>query len=165
MAPPSTVFETISTAPWWRSACRISWLIESGMSIIRPCIVTASSRGPRSLLVRDHLAEELELVAVEALELHRFDRRIVVRAGADRDTRQQRIDAEALQARRLLHDVVAGEVVTALLQHLLERRRYRVAVDVERIAQIPVRVVLRHEFAPDFHRRVVRPALVGRVLD
>src|ERR1051326_5371716 len=37
-APSSTVFETISPAPWCRSACRIRSLIRSGVSIIRPCI-------------------------------------------------------------------------------------------------------------------------------
>ena len=38
-APPSTVFETISVAPWWRSAWRIRSLISSGWSIIRPCML------------------------------------------------------------------------------------------------------------------------------
>src|SRR5437588_754717 len=78
--------------------------MSSGRSIIRPCIVASSSR-PSLLLVRDHLAEELELVAIEALELHRFDRRVVALPGADGDARQQRLGPEALEARGLLHDV------------------------------------------------------------
>src|SRR5919204_4887744 len=165
MAPVSTVFVTSSTAPWWRSAWRMSSLTSSGRSIIRPSIVTSSSSRPSLLLVRDHLAEELELLAIEALELHRFDRREVARTGADGDAREQRLDAEALQTRRLLHDVLARERVAALLEHLLERGRHRVAVDVERVARVAVRVVLGHELAPRLHCRVIRPALVGRVLD
>src|SRR5687767_13293358 len=38
MEPSSTVFETISVSPWWRSACRIRSLISSGVSIIKPFI-------------------------------------------------------------------------------------------------------------------------------
>src|SRR5690349_16470938 len=115
----------ISTAPWWRSAWRSSSLTSSGRSIIRPCIVASSSR-PSLLLVRDHLAEELKLLAVEALELHRLDRCVVARAGADGDAGQQRLHAEALQARGLLHDVLARQGVAALLEHLLEGGRHRV---------------------------------------
>src|ERR671931_2523137 len=164
MAPVSTVFVTSSTAPWWRSAWRTSSLTSSGRSIIRPSIVTSSSSRPSLLLVRDHLAEELELLAVEALELHRFDRREVARAGADGDAREQRLDAEAFQTRCLLHDVLARERIAALLEHLLKRRRHRVAVDVERIAEITIGVVLGHELAPRLHPRVIRPAFIGRVL-
>src|SRR5258708_12840723 len=72
MGRASTVFETIWTAPWWRSACRISWLICSGVSIIRPCIFFLLRR-TEILLTAHHVTEELPLLAVEALQLHRFN--------------------------------------------------------------------------------------------
>src|SRR5258706_8336156 len=150
MAPPSTVFETISTAPWWRSAWRISWLICSGVSIIRPCICFLLRR-TEILLTAHHVTEELPLLAVEALQLHRFERRVIVRAGVYQDARQQRLEAQVLHVGSLAHDVLAREVVAALLQHLRERRANGVAVDVEVVGAIGVRQVLRHEFPPLLH--------------
>src|SRR5260221_14113870 len=122
MAPPSTVFETISTAPWWRSACRIIWLICSGVSIIRPCIFFLLRR-TEILLTAHHVTEEPPLLAVEALQLHRFERRVIVRAGVDDDSRQQRIEAQVFPVRRLLHDVLARQLVARLLEHLVQGRR------------------------------------------
>src|SRR2546423_3199769 len=114
-------FETISVSPWCLAACWSRPLISSGRSIIRPSMA----------LLAQHVAEQHPLLAVEALELHRLDRREVVAAGGDADPGQQGVDAKALHVGRLLHDVLARQVVAALLEDLGDGRAHRVAVDVE----------------------------------
>src|SRR5438045_1151259 len=85
-----------SASSRFRLSCR-------GLRRRRSCPTQASTTYCRLLLARDHLAEQLELLAVEALELHRLDRREVAGARVDGDARQQGLDAEALEARGLLH--------------------------------------------------------------
>src|SRR3954469_25676271 len=105
----------------------MSWLPSSGMSLIKPTLRRLLFV-PRALLVRaDYLAEQLVFLAVEALQLNRLQGRVVVRPGGDGDAGEQRIDAKALHRRGLLHDVLAGQVVAALLEHLHERLRHGVA--------------------------------------
>src|SRR6516225_5878574 len=57
-------------------------------------------------------------LAVEAPHLSLPDRREIGRAGIDRDAGQQHWQFEILQAGRLLHHVLAGQLIAALLQHL-----------------------------------------------
>src|SRR3954452_7515333 len=69
-------------------------------------------------LALQHLAEQLEVLAREAGQLHLADRMEVGRAGVDLDTRQQPRNFHVMQVGGLLHDVAAGEVGAALLQLL-----------------------------------------------
>src|SRR4051812_3888304 len=54
-------------------------------------------------LLAHHFAEANPFLAVELDELHRLDRREVIGSGVHLDARQQRLDAEILQACGLLH--------------------------------------------------------------
>src|SRR4051794_6327126 len=69
----------------------------------------------------DHVAHQLPALAVELLELHLLDREEIGRAGIDLDARQQHRHFEVLEVGRLLHDVLARQIVAALLQHLGQR--------------------------------------------
>src|SRR4051812_42106837 len=68
-------------------------------------------------LAAHHSADRFPALAVEALHLHLLDRIEVGRAGADLDARQEHADVE-IQVRCLAHDVLAGELVAGLLEHL-----------------------------------------------
>src|SRR6185312_15135010 len=119
--------------------------------------------GARRLLVhRQHVAEELPGLAVELGELLLLDRVVIGRAGVDLDTRQQHGGLEPLEVRRLLHHVLAREIVTALLQHLHHRRRFVVAEDVEGVLLVAVRIVLVHPGEPRLVGGVVLPIRIGR---
>src|SRR6185503_6675670 len=75
------------------------------------------------------VAERLPLLALEALHLQLADRGEVVRSGVDLDAGQQGVRREVLQARGLLHQIGAGEIVAALFQRLDQRLRGTIAVD------------------------------------
>ena len=78
---------------------------------------------------------------------------------------KQRVRRKVLQARGLLHDVGAGEVVAAHLEHLRQRLGGAVAVDVaEPSSLVGARNVLVDEFDPFLHAGVVVPLRIGRVL-
>src|SRR5207245_5673248 len=66
-------------------------------------------------------AEQFPALAVEVLHLHLFDRRKVIRASVDLDARQQHSQLQILETGRLLHDVLAGEIIATLLKHLNQR--------------------------------------------
>src|SRR5690348_14602359 len=89
----------------------------------RACASTGS-------LAADYFAEAHPLLAFEADELHLLDRREILGAGVDADARQQHRQSH-VEARRLSHHVLAREIVAALPQHLDERLRHGIAVDVE----------------------------------
>ena len=76
-------------------------------------------------LAGDHVAEQLPGLAVEPHQLHLLDREVVVGAGVDLDAGQHQVGVEVLQAGRLLHHVLTGEIVAALLQHLHHGLRQR----------------------------------------
>ena len=69
----------------------------------------------------EDLAEQGPPLAVEPGELLLLDRGEVGRARVDLDAGQQQRQLEVLEVRRLLHDVLAREVVAALLEHLGHR--------------------------------------------
>src|SRR5262252_3656284 len=112
----------------------------------------------------EELAEQHPVLAVEAAELHLLDRKEVVRARVDPDAGQQHGESEAIDARRLLHDVGSRQVVAALLQYVHERLRHGVAVGVEGVLQGAARIVLPHELHPGLEARLVLPLRVGDVL-
>jgi len=69
-------------------------------------------------LIAEYGAELLPSVAPEPSKLHLFDRREISRARVHRDTGQQIGGPEVFDVRSLLHDVLASQVVAALLQHV-----------------------------------------------
>src|SRR5216684_5489914 len=66
----------------------------------------------------DDVAEALPCVALEAHQLQLRQRSEIGGAGVNLDAGQQAAEFEILDAGGLLHDVFAGEVVAALLQHV-----------------------------------------------
>jgi hypothetical protein len=59
--------------------------------------------------------------AGEPHHLHLLERRVIARAGVGDDARDQHRDLQAFEGRRLLHHIVAGQVVTAFSQDLDHR--------------------------------------------
>src|SRR3954468_2318383 len=122
---------------------------------------------PRShasdLAVQDR-TERLECLALELTHLHLLDRVEVRRAGVDLDARQRHPGFEILQASGLGHDILAREIVAALLQHLHQRARHAVAVHREARGLVALRIVLVHEGEPLLRARIVLPLRIGRVL-
>src|SRR4051812_34000895 len=122
---------------------------------------------PRShasdLAVQDR-PERLERLALELTHLHLFDRVEVRRTGVDLDARQRHAGFEILQIGGLVHDILAREVVAALLQHLHQGARHAVAVDREARGLVALRIVLVHEGEPLLRPRIVLPLRIGRVL-
>src|SRR3974377_837787 len=87
-------------------------------------------------------------LAVEAPHLGLPDRREIGQAGIDRDTGQQHRQFEMLHAGGLLHHVLAGELLAALLHHLNCWRSNGVAVDGLLVGLVSTRVILVHERDP-----------------
>ena len=85
-------------------------------------------------------------------------------AGVDLDAGQQHVAGEILQARGLLHHVLAREVVAALLQHLHHGLRRRIAIDVVDVGLVAVREIFVHEGKPGLDARIVLPQRIGRIL-
>src|SRR5262245_149671 len=83
--------------------------------------------GPLPALPAQHLAEQHPALAVEAGELHLLDRIEVRRTGVELDARQQHGQLQVLDAGGLAHDVLAREIVAALLEDLDQRLSRRVA--------------------------------------
>src|SRR6185369_15754638 len=110
------------------------------------------------------LAEAFPGVALELHQLKLRERGKVGRRGVDLDARQKAAELEVLEACRLLHDVGAGEVVTALLEHLHQALSDRVAEDHRGVGAVGFRIILVQELVPRLHARVVLPLRVGRIL-
>ena len=105
-------------------------------------------RGRRLLspnLSGDHGSEQFTVFTVESRHLHLLDREIVGRACVDLDARQQQPRFEVLEVSGLSHDVLAGEFVAALLEHLNQRLRCQVAIDTERARLVSLGKILVHE--------------------
>src|ERR1700739_112113 len=79
-----------------------------------------SATSLRGDVAGNDVTEQFPLLTLEALHLQLGDRGGVGGRGVDLDAGQQRVRRKVLQARRLLHDVGAGEVVAAHFQHLGE---------------------------------------------
>src|ERR1700730_3416971 len=92
----------------------------------------------------DDASEQHPALAVEALQLHLPDRMEIGRAGADENSRQHHRQLQIPEVLGLPHDVLPGEVVAALPQHLHQCLRGAVAVDIEPIGNVAIAVVLLH---------------------
>src|SRR3981189_1349127 len=76
----------------------------------------------------DDVAEAFPGLALEFHELNRGDRGEVSGTGIDLDAREQAAELQILDAGRLLHDVLAREIVATVFQHVDEALRDGVAV-------------------------------------
>src|SRR5260221_2434145 len=115
-------------------------------------------------LAADGLADQLPLLSLEPLHLQLGDRGKIGGRGVDLDARQQRIRRKVLQARRLLHDVGAGEIVTAHFQRRRQGLGCAVTIDDTRIGLVRARHVLVEELDPFLHAGIVAPLRIGAVL-
>src|SRR5581483_7519767 len=113
--------------------------VRGGVAPYRQAVLARSTR------VLEDRAEQLPALAVELHHLQLLVDAIVLGRGVVDDARQREIELDVLQAGRLLHDVLAGQVVAAGLQHMDQELRGRVAVRVEARVLVAVRIVLRHE--------------------
>src|ERR1700681_2137592 len=87
----------------------IAWSLDDERAALRSTV----------LFTRHQRSEQLPTLVLEPHHLQLLQRREVGRAGLDPGARQVDADLE-IEIGRLLHDVLAGEVVLALPQHLLE---------------------------------------------
>src|SRR3954464_12085954 len=94
---------------------------------------------------RDDRTEQLPALAGELLHLHLFDWVEVLVAGVDRDAGQQHRVRYILEARGLLHHVLAREIVAGPLEHFMQRLRHRVAIHREAGGLVAVREILVHK--------------------
>src|SRR5262249_37557129 len=92
-----------------------------------------------------HRAEQFPARAVEADHLHLLDRRKIARTGVDPDARQQHAQLEIFQIGRLPHDVLAREVVAALLEHLDQRLRLQIGDNRAHRGFVAARIISVHE--------------------
>src|ERR1700760_4945675 len=106
---------------------------------------------------RGDVREHLPFLALETHHLQLLDRRVIGRRSVDLDAGEQRVRLEILQARGLLHDVVARQVVAAHLQHLHQRLRNAVAENGGAIEPIAVGIVFGEEFQEFLHAGIVVP--------
>src|ERR1700730_9539592 len=109
----------------------------------------------------DDAAEQHPALAIEALQLHLPDRVKIAGAGADENSRQHHRQLQILEVLGLPHDVLAGEVIAALSQHLHQRLPRAVAVDIEPVGNVGIAVVLLHPGQPIPVARAVLPLAVG----
>src|ERR1700722_1640224 len=82
-----------------------------------------------------HVAEQFPTLAVEFLQPHLVHREEAGRARTDPNARQQHGQFH-IDVRRLLHQVLAGQLVAALLDRLYEGHGDQIAVHVEDVTEI-----------------------------
>src|SRR5260370_7274940 len=111
----------------------------------------------------DDVAEQLPLLTLEPLQLKLADRGEIGWAGVDRNAGQQDFGAEILEACRLLHDVLAGEIVAALLQHLNQRLGDAVADDDGTVELVAFRKILLEEGKKFLHAGVILPLRIANI--
>src|SRR5882672_11445854 len=99
----------------------------------------------------DDVAEALPGFALESHELQLRERSEIGGAGVNLDAGQQAAEFKVLDARGLLHDVFAGEIVAAVLQHVHEALRDGVGVHHRKIGAISFRIVFIQERIPGLH--------------
>src|SRR5262245_39440184 len=115
-------------------------------------------------LVFEDRAEQFPALAVELHHLQLLVDAIVVRRGVGDDARQVQVELDVLEAGRLLHDVLAGQIVAARLQHMDQQLRGGVAIGVEARILVAIRIILGHELKVLLHARIVLPGRIERVL-
>src|ERR1700682_2702573 len=121
-------------------------------------------RGLAANLTADDRSEQVPLLALETHHLKLFDRIEVGRAGVDLHARQQGVEVEVLEARGLFHDVVAGQVVACLLQHLYHGLGLTVAKYDRTGILVGFRRVFGEEGVELLHPLGIVPLRVGSVL-
>src|SRR5581483_1344762 len=84
--------------------------------------------------------------------------------GVDLDPGQQHFAPEVLQVGGLFHDVLAREIVAALLEHLDHGLRDGVTDDDRTIELVGFRKILGQEIQKLFHAGVIVPLRIGNVL-
>jgi hypothetical protein len=97
-----------------------------------PWLATTRPAWQRSFLARRPLngrAKPHPILSIELLQLHLFDRVLVVRRGIQRDVRKQHVEMDLIQGLRLPHDVGACKVILALPKHFNQRLRGIVPID------------------------------------
>src|ERR1700759_453125 len=99
----------------------------------------------------DDIAEAFPSLALEPLQLYRRDRGEIGRRRVNLDARQQARDLEVLHACRLLHDVLPGQVVAAVLQHVNQTLGNDPGIHDGRVGAVCLRVVLVEERVPGLH--------------
>src|ERR1035441_6479079 len=112
----------------------------------------------------DDVAEQLPFLALELHQLKLAERGKIGRAGIDLDAGQQDLGPEILEICRLLHDVFAGEVVAALLQHLNQGLCHAVTDHRAAIELVAFREVLGEKSVELLHPGIVVPLRIGGVL-
>src|SRR6476661_813743 len=112
----------------------------------------------------EHFAELLPIRAAPALQLQLRPDHVAGRAGIDRDARHRGRKHEILQVFGLLDDILAGKVIAALLEDLLEDQALLIAGQIVRISDVRPRQILVEESAIGLHARVVTPFRIGRIL-
>ena len=105
--------------------------------------------------IRDDRPEGLPVLAVELHHLQLLVDAVVGRRGRDRNSRQQQIELDIVQAGGLLQHVLAGQLVAALLEHLNQQLRGDVAVDIEVRCLVAVGIIFLHEVEVALHAGIV----------
>ena len=106
----------------------------------------------------------IQRVAVEPDQLLLVDGAVLGWGRGELDTRDQHRQRHAVQVRGMLHDVVMGELVAALFQHLVNKLRARVPYDVIEVFWIGLGQVFLQERQECLNAGIVGPSRVGRIL-
>jgi transposase len=111
----------------------------------------------------EHGAEKFPGFALESSKLHLLDRREIDRAGVDGVPGNGLVGPEFLQVCRLLHHVLACEIVTALLQHLNKYLGHIEACYQQAISPVAFAEILGEELVERLRTRIVVPSRTERV--
>ena len=103
--------------------------------------------------------EPLPAFALEPHHLQLFDGSEIVRICLDAGSRKIDADLE-IEIGGLLHDILAGQVVAALAQHLFKTLGNAIAEDGRGVVEIALRLPFGHEGPPFIHGRIVLPFCV-----
>ena len=112
----------------------------------------------------EYVTELLPRRTVPALQLQLRVRHTAFRACVDRNTRYESGKRQPAYAPRLLDDVLAREIVTALLEHLLKDLSLLRTEQIIGITNVRTRQVFREMLTVPFDAGVVGPLLVVRIL-
>ena len=111
----------------------------------------------------EYVTELLPRRTVPALQLQLRVRHTAFRACVDRNTRYESGKRQPAYAPRLLDDVLAREIVTALLEHLLKDLSLLRTEQIIGITDVCARQVFCEMLAVPFDAGVVGPLLVVRI--
>src|SRR6266403_3846912 len=156
---PLPAFNTFSRSPSRKSPLRRGRrgpsLVEQGWEPLRTSVAEFAA---------DDVPEQFPFLALEPHHLKLLDRGEVGRRGADRHAGQQGVGRKLLQARRLLHDVFAGQIIAAHLKNLHHGLGYAVAVHDGAIELVGFGIILLQERIEFLHAGIVVPLGVRTVL-